>query len=280
MIIAPTVKQLSTVLEHAKQNSQVVGFVPTMGALHQGHASLIQQAKLQCDFVVCSIFVNPTQFNNQADLVNYPKTEKQDQQLLSKTGCDLLFMPSTEAIYPNNYFGKTFNFGSLETVMEGKHRPGHFAGVAAVVNRLFDIITPDFAFFGEKDYQQLLIVKELAKNNHPNTKIVPVPIVREKDGLAMSSRNLRLSEPFRKESTILYHTLLQCKNWLGKHSIKTIKEKVVDIFEDSNLELEYFEIANANTLNILSDKDEKANCRAFIAAYAGKIRLIDNISLS
>src|SRR5690606_11291701 len=225
-----------------------IGFVPTMGALHQGHISLVKESVKQNDFTVVSIFVNPTQFNNSKDLKNYPRTEGADIRLLEKSGCDAAFFPTPEHIYPFGEKSENFNFHGLENQMEGKFRPGHFDGVATVVKRFFEIIAPDRAYFGEKDFQQLRVIQELVKNLNLTVEIIPVPIIREEDGLAMSSRNTRLTEEMREESPKIQQILQQAKAFLETHSIEETKKFVEEQFKKTDLDLEYFEIADEETL--------------------------------
>jgi pantoate--beta-alanine ligase len=257
--------------------SDSVGFVPTMGALHEGHLSLIRKSKKENKITVCSIFVNPIQFNNQADFDKYPNTLEQDLKLLEAEGCDLVFVPSSSEMYPTKPSTK-FDFGALEHVMEGAFRPGHFSGVAIVVSKLFNIVRPKIAYFGQKDLQQTLVVKQLVADLGFQLKLDIVETAREKDGLAMSSRNLRLQPSLRAEAPLLYAELLKAKSKLlkgesiemvsilAKHSINAIK----------NVKIEYFEIADATTLQPIKNnfKGEVAIC---VAAFFGDVRLIDNV---
>ena len=263
-----------------KQNNQIVGFVPTMGALHKGHLSLINVAQNENSIVVVSIFVNPTQFNNADDLFKYPKSLKQDIDLLKNTSKIIVFAPSVNTVYPDGEKSESFDFNGLEFEMEGKFRSGHFNGVATVVKRLFEIVKPKNAYFGEKDFQQLQIIKNMvAKLNLP-INIVSCPIFRESSGLAMSSRNARLSAPLRKEAHLIYKCLKKVKADFKKSTPSELSKYVVKTFHKKPFfKLEYFTIADAETL-LQADKIEAhKNYRAFIAIFVDEVRLIDNIAL-
>lgn len=277
MRIYKTKAGLQNYLSPFKKNKKI-GFVPTMGALHPGHLSLIENAKKYSDIIVASIFVNPTQFDRKEDLEKYPRTIETDLKALREAGCDVVFVPSVKEMYGTHAESEQYDYDGLDQVMEGAHRKGHFAGVGTVVKRLFDIVQPDFAFFGEKDFQQLQLIRKLVEKQQIPVTIVGNPIHREQDGLAMSSRNVRLNESQRKAAPFIYQTLLKAKDFFKNHdSLETIK-MVEQEFEKQNvLRLEYFEIADENTL--LSDSHQQANkkYRAFIAVFAGEIRLIDNI---
>jgi pantoate--beta-alanine ligase len=262
------------------QKETSIGFVPTMGALHKGHISLLEQAKKENDFVVVSIFVNPTQFDNQEDLHNYPSTMEADLALLKEASCDLVFTPNVSEMYQNNVASVLFDFDGLEHQMEGKFRSGHFDGVGTVVSQLFDIVKPNRAYFGEKDFQQLQIIKNLVKKKDIPVQIIACEIYRENDGLAMSSRNIRLSEAQRKEAPRIYKILQEVQSKFQDESILDISIWVEKEFQKIPLlELEYFEIANDKTLESSKKKDPNQKYRAFIAVFAGDVRLIDNISL-
>ncbi len=257
-----------------------IGFIPTMGALHKGHLSLIQEAKKNNSIIVVSIFVNPTQFDNKEDLSNYPKTLENDLKLLRSVGCDIAFTPSAKEIYPTKIVSQHFHFDGLENEMEGKHRKGHFDGVGTIVKRLFEIVKPDNAYFGEKDFQQLQIIKKLVLKNRIPVQIVGCKIFREKDGLAMSSRNTRLTKKHRLAAPFIYQTLQKAKEKFKTESISKINFWVAQQFkEHALLELEYFTIADEKTLKESFRKRKQKNYRAFIVVFAGKIRLIDNIEL-
>ena len=280
MIILRNRSEVCTLLKEVKNQQKTIGFVPTMGALHQGHISLIQKASEQNDFSIMSIFVNPTQFNNPEDLKKYPRNEQADLELLSASAVSAVYIPTIEDIYPDGADSQNFNFGGIENQMEGKFRPGHFDGVGTVVKRFFEIIRPDRAYFGEKDFQQLRIVQQMVKNEKLNVKIIPVPIKRENDGLAMSSRNIRLTPEMRKEAPEIYRILKKAKKYLTNHTIKETREFVQIQFKSTKLKLEYFEIADEQTLDSVKDKNSNKKLRGFIAAFAGDIRLIDNLELN
>ncbi len=263
-----------------KEAGLSIGFVPTMGALHQGHLSLIQKAAEQCDIVVCSIFVNPIQFNNPGDLEKYPITIEKDLDLLEETGCDLVFIPDTEEMYPEPV-KESYSFGSLEQVLEGACRPGHFNGVAVVVKRLFDIVMPDKAFFGEKDFQQLLIIKALVKQCSLPVEIVPCAIVREDDGLAMSSRNVRLTDHQRRNAPFLFETLKKAAAMGPSESVDAIVKWGNDqINNHPDFKPEYFCIADCELLQPVADKINHKSARLLVAAWMGDVRLIDNMLIN
>lgn len=270
---------LQQILSKYQKEGKTVGFVPTMGALHVGHFSLLEIAKNQTDITVCSIFVNPTQFNNSSDLTNYPREVERDLKNLDNGNCDVVFLPQVEDIYPNGAISESYNFGRVSEIMEGEHRPGHFDGVATVINRFYEIVKPNRAFFGEKDYQQYVIVDMLAKQKHPNVKVIGCPIYREDDGLAMSSRNERLNNSQRTEAPIISKALFYTKEKIKTDTIESIQAYVKNLFTNSKeLELEYFEIVDENFENI-SNVADVTHARAFIAAFAGEVRLIDNLPL-
>jgi pantoate--beta-alanine ligase len=263
------------------KNKTTIGFVPTMGALHEGHLSLIKRAKKENNFIVVSIFVNPTQFDKQEDLDQYPRTLEKDLELLKTVDCDAVFVPDTNDIYNNQILAVDFDFGGLEFEMEGKHRIGHFNGVGTIVQKLFDIVKPNKAYFGEKDFQQLQIIRNMVKKNHIPVEIIGCKIFREKDGLAMSSRNVRLSEDQRKMAPFIFKILKKAKEKFKDNSISEVISWVQKEFENNSiLKLEYFEIANIETLKPTKRKSKKVKYRGFIAAFAGNVRLIDNIALN
>jgi pantoate--beta-alanine ligase len=273
-------KDLKDCLLDYKTNKKTIGFVPTMGALHQGHLSLIEKAKQKNDIVVVSIFVNPTQFNNVEDLEKYPKTIENDIQLLTSASCDILFSPSVAEIYPKNIASEKFNFEGLEHQMEGKFRDGHFDGVGTVVKALFEIITPKKAYFGQKDFQQLQIVKKLVEKHHLPVKVKGRPIYREEDGLAMSSRNARLPKEERSIAPFIYKTLQKIQQKFDTKNISEINEWLENEFKKQPLlTLEYFTIADEKTLKSIESKKPGKKYRAFIAVFSGNVRLIDNIRL-
>lgn len=260
-----------------KQSGKVVGFVPTMGALHIGHISLVEMASQSCEVVVVSIFVNPNQFNNAADLKRYPRNLDYDVNMLSQSACELLFVPSVIEIYPEPDT-RVFEFGLIDKVMEGKFRPGHFNGVAQVVSRLFDIVMPHKAFFGEKDFQQLAVIREMVRQLNCGIEIVACPIIREVDGLAMSSRNMLLNEGQRKNAPIIADSLFESCNFAKSNDVEQTKKFVRDrINASSELEVEYFEIVDGNSLQSINAWEESDYIVGCIAVFAGEIRLIDNV---
>lgn len=282
MNIYYTQKSLKTKIEALKSASKTIGFVPTMGALHQGHLSLVKNALADTDIVFVSIFVNPTQFDNATDLEKYPRTLDADVALLKTLGENIfVYAPSVEDIYQKNVKSQHFDFDGLEYEMEGRFRDGHFDGVGTIVKRLLEIVAPDKAYFGEKDFQQLMIVKKLASKYKIPVTIIGCEIFREASGLAMSSRNQRLSDTARKESAFIYKTLLEAKEKFGTKSAKEVKEWVAKQFQKHPLlELEYIEIANEKNLKSVKRKSKNQKYRAFIASYIENIRLIDNIALN
>ena len=279
MKVLKSKKTLIDYVERQREMGKKIGFAPTMGALHQGHLSLYKAAKKENDEVISSIFVNPTQFNNPDDFQKYPKTLEKDLELLEKAGVDAVYVPNVEEMYPDGLSSKKYDFDGLENEMEGKYRPGHFDGVGTIVEELFRQVQPHNAYFGEKDYQQLAIIKKMVEKTKLPVKIHGVPTLREEDGLAMSSRNVRLTETQRKEATIIYETLEKVKEWFKVLSVEEIKLRVLEIFRNSNFELEYFVIADEKTLKETDFFYKDKNYRAFIVAYAGDVRLIDNMHL-
>jgi len=279
MKVFKTIKALQNQLKtHHKNNT--LGFVPTMGALHDGHLSLIKKAKEENDLVVVSIFVNPTQFDNKDDLEKYPKTLKNDLELLQTVDCDFVFTPDVREIYQKNITSTSFNFGGIENEMEGQFRQGHFDGVGTIVKRLFEIVKPNTAYFGEKDFQQLQIIKKLIEIEKLPIKIIGCAIHREKDGLAMSSRNARLTNEQREAAPFIYQTLKKVQKKFGTKNAKEVSKWVEEEFKKHPiLELEYFIIADEDSLKESVKKEKNNNQRAFIAAYAGDIRLIDNLAM-
>jgi pantoate--beta-alanine ligase len=271
-----------TNLKEYLNSQENIGFVPTMGSLHQGHLSLIKNAILYNDCVVVSIFVNPTQFDNKDDLEKYPKDLNKDIDLIKTLHKNniVIFAPNAQEIYAKKVKAVHYDFDGLEHQMEGKFRAGHFDGVGTIVKMLFDIVKPKQAYFGEKDFQQLQIIKKLVEKEQLGIEIVPCPIYREKDGLAMSSRNQRLSAEHRKIAPFIYKTLQEAKEKFDTKSATKVTEWVEKQFSENKiLELEYFTIANEKNLKTVKRKNKKQKYRAFIAVFAGKIRLIDNIEL-
>ncbi len=267
-------------IQSQKNNGKQIGFVPTMGALHDGHISLVNRAREENDMVVASIFVNPIQFNNKEDLEKYPRKPQRDMDLLKVAGCNVVFHPSAKEMYPDEVTRK-YDFGSLEKVMEGKFRPGHFNGVAVVVKKLFDIISPDNAYFGEKDFQQLAVIKALVKKENIPVNIISCPTIRESDGLAMSSRNERLNKEQRKLAPVLYKTLKEIRERIHKKPIpEIISWATGEINQYPEMKVEYIEIVDSETLLPLQTFNNNVPSRICIAAILGPVRLIDNISLN
>jgi len=280
--IVATKSELETLLSPFRANGKSIGLVPTMGALHKGHMSLIKLSMDENDITVCSIFVNPTQFNDPADLKRYPRPVESDCQMLEEEGCDVLFMPSVEEMYPNNdYTLLNEDFGMLDKVMEGKSRPGHFAGMITIVNKLFKYVKPHKAYFGNKDFQQLTLVKYFVKKHALPILVRECPISRDTDNLAMSSRNRLLSDEERKAATLIPTTLLEVYNMWGNRSIADLQAFVANEFaKEPVLRLDYFEIVHFDTLQPMEEPvAEDSHVIACIASFAGKIRLIDNIKL-
>lgn len=278
MEVIKTISELKAYLAAVYANNQIIGFVPTMGALHEGHISLINESKQRCDVTVCSIFINPQQFNNIDDFKNYPVTLEEDISKLINAQCDVLFLPSSSEIYHDSP-KITFHFGELEQIMEGAFRPGHFSGVALVVSKLFNIVKPQMAFFGEKDYQQLAIINQLVKDLNIDVSVVSCPTLREKSGLAMSSRNKRLTSGQKIEAAKIYESLLMAKKILPITSIYETKETINTFYSKTNLKLEYFEIVDSITLQPIKKYTLQIKITICVAAYLGNVRLIDNISL-
>jgi len=275
--------EINEAIEALKADNLRIGLVPTMGALHVGHVSLIEKGIEENDVVVVSIFVNPTQFDNKEDLVKYPRTLERDINLLNKVSTDkiLVYTPSVEDIYGSDVLATKFDFDGLEFEMEGQFRHGHFDGVGTIVKRFFEIIKPHKAYFGEKDFQQLQIIKKLVEKCKLDVTVVGCDVYREPNGLAMSSRNERLSVEYRDAAPFIYKTLETAKSLFGTKSANKVTEWVINEFANHELlELEYFSIADVKTLKPVSRKSNKNKYRAFIAVYAGEIRLIDNIALN
>lgn len=281
MKIYTKINEIRHFSRQAKISQNSVGFVPTMGALHQGHMSLIDASKSRDGICICSIFVNPRQFNNAEDLAKYPRDISTDLGLLESKNCDAVFMPEVEEIYETN-LTLNFSFGYLEEIMEGKFRPGHFRGVGLIVSKLFNIVEPDRAYFGEKDLQQLTLIKTLTKELNFAVEIVDVKTEREVSGLAMSSRNLLLSDDERENANDIYKILVLAKQKLiSGENVISVKSFVYDFFKSSSaVRLEYFEIVNSENLKNIASISEAANVSLCIAGYLGKVRLIDNISLN
>ncbi|MGF7231659.1 pantoate--beta-alanine ligase [Arachidicoccus sp.] len=281
MIVFKQIADLQKHLQSLKKENKRVGFVPTMGALHQGHLSLIKLAQSFSDIVVCSIFVNPTQFNDSKDFDQYPITIEQDILLLEKQNTNILFLPSISEIYPKEKQPlSTYHLGVIETVLEGSFRPGHFQGVCQVVDRLLEIVIPDNLFLGQKDYQQVMIIQKMIELKKHSTKIIIGETLREKTGLANSSRNLRLSENEKKNATAIYQSLLFIKENIDKKPILELQQEVSDRLLNSGFKhIDYIAIVNAKTLQSIATFNKEVPTIALIAAFMGEVRLIDNLIL-
>ena len=277
MEIFKTKKEISKKIESLKSERNSIGFVPTMGTLHKGHLSLIECSANKNDKTVVSIFINPAQFNDKKDLENYPRSLDSDLRLLRESKCDIIFTPSVNEMYPEPD-NRKFNFGNLDKIMEGKYRPGHFDGVAKIIVRLFEVISPHKAYFGLKDFQQLAIIKKLTKDLKFAIQIISCPTVRESDGLAMSSRNSLLSPEQLKHAAQIYHTLCQANINAAENDIDNIKEQVITTLNKIPFtEVEYFEIVDEIDLHPAKNWDNKSGKVGCIAVRIGKVRLIDNI---
>lgn len=278
MKIFKEIAPLKAFLKDLRLKNKSVGLVPTMGALHKGHMSLIVASKAENDITVSTIFVNPTQFNNSNDLLKYPRTLDKDTKMLQEVQCDVLFVPDTQEVYPQKPL-LTFDFGDLDKVMEGKFRPGHFSGVGLIVSKLFNIVQPDNAYFGQKDWQQFAIINQLVLDLNINVNLRAVPTLREDDGLALSSRNQRLNEKERSQATVFYKALIAAREQLqkGQH-LQAVKEGVKTIVEsEPEVRLEYFELADSKNLNLLENVSASEKPIMCIAGYVGEVRLIDNM---
>lgn len=273
-------KLLSNWISLQRSQNMQIGFVPTMGALHEGHLSLVKESKKANSITVVSIFVNPTQFDKKEDLERYPKTIKKDIEILKSVSCDVVFIPSVKEMYTSKITSKTYFFDGIENEMEGRFRKGHFDGVATIVQAFLEIVTPHKTYFGEKDFQQLQIVKKLVEKENINVQIIGCPIFREQDGLAMSSRNVRLTNVQRQAVPFIYKTIQKAASLSLTKSIVEVKSFVKKEFnKNSILDLEYFTIANEKTLKETTSINKGNNYRAFIAVNVGQVRLIDNISI-
>lgn len=279
MIVFQKEKDIKKYISDIKGAHKRIGFVPTMGALHEGHLSIIRKSKLETDVTICSIFVNPTQFNNKEDFEKYPVTPADDIEMLVKEHCDILFMPDIAEIYPHHMaFTLNFELGYLDTVMEGKFRPGHFKGVVQVVKRLLDIIRPDIMYLGQKDYQQYKVVEKMIRDLHIPVELRMAPTVRESNGLAMSSRNKRLNWPARERAAMIYKILTHAAGQLSYLSVDSIKQLSLEALRQiPGCEPEYFEIADAATLQLVSSLEENKPVVICTAAWLDGVRLIDNV---
>ena len=273
MEIVHTIKDLQAGLSAMRAQSKKVGLVPTMGALHAGHASLVKRCVAENDAAVVSVFVNPTQFNDQNDLAKYPRTLEADCRLLEECGAAFVFAPTVEEMYT-----RRFSYAPLDTVMEGAFRPGHFNGVCQIVSKLFDAVKPDRAYFGEKDFQQLAIIREMVRRMNYPLEIVGCPIVREEDGLALSSRNARLSDEERKNALKISQTLFESRTFAASHTVAETQRFVEDaIAAAPGLRLEYFELVDGNTLQKIANWEDTSYAVGCITVFCGEVRLIDNI---
>lgn len=281
MILFKTIDELKKYIINKRSADIRIGFVPTMGALHAGHLSLIRASKKDTGLTVCSIFVNPTQFNDPSDYQQYPVTIEQDIRLLEQEGCDVLFLPEVKEIYPNDFQKKQYELGALETYLEGEYRPGHFQGVCQVVDRLLTIVEPDQLFLGRKDYQQCMVIAELIRQTGKHTTLQIVPTMRENSGLAMSSRNLRLSEADRAKATAIYQTLQWIKTTIQPGPTEPISANAGKMLMDAGFDkIDYISIAHAQNLEHIEHWDGQTPLVALAAAFLSGVRLIDNISLT
>ena len=281
MVIFKKSGDIRTFIGQKSVGAKSVGFIPTMGALHAGHISLVGTSKIHDELTISSIFVNPTQFNDKKDFEKYPSTIEKDIDILEKAGCDVLFLPGLTEIYPEGTnTGANYDIGYLENILEGKFRPGHFQGVCQVVDRLLEIIQPDCLYLGQKDYQQCMVLRKMTGSLHPNTKIIIVPTMREPNGLAMSSRNIRLSEDDRKLAVKISETLSFIKNGTHKGYVEDIKERARQYLAAEGFKVDYVEIANAETLQPVETNDGKVQLVALIAASVNTVRLIDNMLIN
>ena len=283
MILFKKTADLRKWLDAQQNRGDDIGFVPTMGALHKGHISLIEISKKENTVTVCSIFVNPTQFNDLADLKKYPVTLEKDIAMLEAAGCDVLFLPSVKQMYPDGVHSHmNYELGYLETILEGKFRPGHFQGVCMVVHRLLDIVQPHNLYLGQKDYQQCMVIKKLVAliNQEEKIKVVVCPTLREADGLAMSSCNLRLGKNERETAAVIYRSLTMIQKKLQKGNTTVIVKEARTMLEKEGFEIDYVEIADAKNLSLVTEWDGRQKITALIAAYLNHVRLIDNMTLN
>jgi pantoate--beta-alanine ligase len=279
MIIVKTRENLRKTREILQKEAKTIGFVPTMGALHQGHIALVTAAKKENDLVVCSVFVNPTQFNNSADLAKYPRTIEADIEKLEAGSCDILFLPEVAEMYTENEVAKKYNLGYLETILEGKFRAGHFQGVCTIVDKLLAAVKPTTLYLGSKDYQQCMVVKKMMETEHSQIKLAIVETVREKTGLAMSSRNMRLNDEEKETAANIFKTLQNIKSNVKSGELKSIKNEASKMLVDNGFEVDYIEIALAENLELVEHWDGKSKLVALVAATLGQVRLIDNTTL-
>ena len=281
MRVLTNINSLNQLLENSRVSNKSIGFVPTMGALHEGHLSLVKLAQKDCDIVVCSIFINPTQFNDSNDLENYPITIEEDIKLLEEQSCDILFLPNVTEMYPQGLNTKQYQLNGIDKVLEGRKRPGHFDGVCTIVHRLFSIVKPNTAYFGEKDFQQVAVIKQMVNSLSLTVQIKTGETIREKDGLAKSSRNTLLSVSQRQKATYVYASLQKIKSLYGKVDCTQLKEMIKDdVNQVQDMQLDYVEIVNPDNFRPLQGKGIKEEAVALIAVFLGKVRLIDNLSLN
>lgn len=280
MQIIKGTSELETFVARTKNNGRSIGFVPTMGALHAGHISLVDRSVAENDVTIASVFVNPTQFNNQKDLATYPRDAESDSKLLAQAGADVMFLPSVEDVYPDGTArDHEFELGTAAEVMEGKYRPGHFQGVAQVVRRLFSLVRPDRAYFGEKDFQQIAVIRNMIKSEHIDVEIIAVPIKRAEDGLALSSRNALLTPEQRSIAPEIHRALKESVEYARNHSVRATHDTVVEHLDaQPGMRVEYFEIVDARTLLPIDEWEESPWVVGCITVYCGDVRLIDNIT--
>ena len=277
MEVVTKIADLQKKIAEIRTNGGTVGLVPTMGALHNGHLELVKRCVAENSICVVSVFVNPTQFNDKNDLLHYPRTLDADCKLLESAGCVIAFAPEVEEMYPVEDT-RVFNLGAVAEVMEGKYRPGHFNGVCQIVSKLFDAVQPDRAYFGEKDFQQLAIIREMVRQLQYKLEIVGCPIVREEDGLALSSRNKRLSAQERENALNISRTLFKSRNFAASHTVNETQKMVEDAIDVApGLRLEYFEIVDGNTLQKITNWEDTSYAVGCITVFCGEVRLIDNI---
>lgn len=279
MIIFKTTENLREYLKDKPASQGVVGFVPTMGALHRGHLSLVNLCRQQNTLTVVSIFVNPLQFNQKSDFDNYPSTIEKDMEMLIGAGVDVLFLPSEKEMYPDENKKVTYDLGNLDQILEGAQRPGHFQGVARVVDLLLQIVQPDNLYLGQKDFQQIKVIQRMIKLKGHHTKVVEAPLVREESGLAMSSRNERLSGTGRKKAAIIYKNLKTIKEEINEFPFSSLRKKAIDDLRKNGFKVDYIELATQKDLKLLNDFDNKIPSRVLVAAWIESVRLIDNIPI-
>ena len=280
MIIIKHISDLKNCVNDFKSKGHKIGFIPTMGALHQGHISLIETSKTGCGATVCSIFVNPTQFNNKEDFERYPITIEDDINVLEASGCDILFLPSVEEMYPSFESYPTYHLGELETILEGKYRPGHFQGVCNIVDKLLNAVMPDTLYLGQKDYQQCLVIQKLVHIKKHDTSVEICQTVRENDGLAKSSRNMRLNALERKKATIIFDSLKTIKENIKPGNTEGLRMKASEMLSKGGFRTDYVEVADAVDLQPIHIWDGKQKAIILVAAFIDQIRLIDNMAIN